>query len=321
MPRLHGVFETSTYFAFGVNPATGEISGPDGTGVIVSRESASLPGLRHLYAVTNHHISVRGNLSMVRLNTTDGKSRRLAFEPEEWTFLGNGHDIAVIDITDEVTQSDEISAIPETMFVTDEFISRVDLGLGEDVFMVGMFADFSNSERNAPFSRFGNLSRMADPRTPIKCGGYGPRASHVVDMRSRTGFSGSPVWVFRTPSGDLEGIIEDGGWNLDTWNNLFVRLLGVHCGQFPEMVKASKSASAEIHGDQIKEGDELWIPGGMTVVVPACCISELLNSPSLEAQRRDRDTQPKRLEEYAAWQGKMGMPNTGGYPSSFKLKL
>jgi hypothetical protein len=219
-----------------------------------------------------------------------------------------------VDITDELLESDEISAVPEAMFATDEFISRIDLGLGEDVFMIGMFADVSNGERNSPFCRFGNIARMA---VSIKSGHYGYQRTHVVDMRSRTGFSGSPVWVFRTPSGDFDGISEDDGWTLDSTNNLFVRLLGVHCGQFPEVVKAYKSPIAacrssvrEVRGDAIKDGDELWIPSGMTTVVPASRISELLNAPQLEAERRARENERQRDWMKMPWPEAVSEPPT-----------
>ncbi len=53
------------------------------------------------------------------------------------------------------------------------------------------------------------------------------RESYCVDMHSRSGFSGSPVFVYRTPGGDFS---EKGVINLSR----FMMFLGIHWGQFPE---------------------------------------------------------------------------------------
>src|SRR5271165_1539420 len=283
MPRLDPVLERTVYFAFGQHPKSGNIVGPRGTGVIVSRESNAVPGLVHYYAVTNHHVAVSGNLSMLRVNTCTG-SRLIHYDAEQWLFCSGGHDLAAIDITDEIDRmTDEIEAIPESLFVTEQFISQVSLGLGEDVFMIGMFSNYSGGNRNAPIARFGHVARIADVRTPIKHGFYGPQPTHLVDMHSRTGFSGSPVFVFRTPSGCLEGALdfENHGWVLSTIANLFVRLLGIHFGQYNEIIKAQKCLSddalIELIGDPINDGDELSIPSSVSTVVPAYMITRLLD--------------------------------------------
>src|SRR5208337_606995 len=135
MPRLNPDLERSVYFAFGQNPKTGAIVGPGGTGVIVSRESSTSPDFRHYYAITNHHVAISSNLSMVRVNTVGSGSRLIEFDPEQWVFRNGGHDIAAVDITDEIyLETDEIIAVTEKLFVTQEFISRVVVGFGEDVF-------------------------------------------------------------------------------------------------------------------------------------------------------------------------------------------
>lgn len=59
-------------------------------------------------------------------------------------------------------------------------------------------------------------------------------------------------------------------------------MLGVHCGQFWDMVSVQKArqrpaARTERLGDPILEGDELEIQSSMTIVVPAWRITELLD--------------------------------------------
>jgi hypothetical protein len=118
--------------------------------------------------------------------------------------------------------------------------------------------------------------------------------AHLVDTRSRTGFSGSPVFVYRNPTSDLRSLWNkipnlDSGYHFNQQGNILFALLGVHCGQFWESVdikKAKNRKSKQAMGDPILEGDELQIQGGMTIVIPAWRITELLENPEL-AEKRD----------------------------------
>lgn len=262
-----------------------------GSGVVISLP-ASNPALPpHIYAVTAYHVAVSGGASIIRLNTKTGepvqfKSRPIEYEPHEWQFVSGGHDIAAIDITDSIEAGDWIRAARGVDFVTREFIKRVKLGLGEDGFMLGLFASHPGKKYNLPAARFGNVARLADDNHPIKQGHCIAHPSHVFDIHSRPGYSGSPVFVYRTPANALTGIDSGGEWTLDTENNVFLALLGIHSGQFREEIKAE---TTEARGDEIREGDVLLIPSSMTIVVPAWAIEELLNLPIFGEQRTMRD--------------------------------
>ena len=119
-----------------------------------------------------------------------------------------------------------------------------------------------------------------------------------MDTRSRTGVSGSPVFVYRTGGGDLTGILY--GWKRKTENvdsviwgsepfDTFWGLLGIHCGQFWDSIEVRKAKTKERVGDPIAEGDELEIQSGMTIVIPAWRIKEFLDSDEFEMARQKRD--------------------------------
>jgi hypothetical protein len=263
--------------------------------------------------------------SIIRVNVANGSSRYIEFGPEEWTFIGGGPDLAGVDVTDRQQKTDEISFITPEWFVTKEFISQVGLGLGEDGFMLGLFANQSKAKRNLIASRFGNLSMLANDQLPIKFKNGTRRPAHIFDLRSRGGFSGSPVFVYRTPDADLRTVqfgyrrrtakppkvrttpiwgndirMEiDWTHEHDSDNNIFVSLLGVHAAQFHERVEARKKNpdTEDEVSDQIRDGDTLYIPGSMTVVVPAWEIIELLNAPPLLAQREARHMGQRRRDE------------------------
>jgi hypothetical protein len=79
--------------------------------------------------------------------------------------------------------------------------------------MCGLFVSHPGGERNVPVVRFGNLSMMATEAAPVELETGVYRACFLMDTRSRGGFSGSPVFPYRGPGGDLTGMLS--GWKRD----------------------------------------------------------------------------------------------------------
>jgi hypothetical protein len=265
--------------------------------------------LCHVYAVTSQHTAPQG-ASVIRINTQNGKSRKIDLEPDEWHFVQGGADISAVDLTSQLDgATDAVSYIPLGLWGSKDFIETVSLAPGEDGFMLGLFADHPGKTKNIIAARFGNLSMIASDDAPIKQPNGAIRPSHIFDMRSRGGFSGSPVFVYRTPEGDLRELnfgvrrktfhtpMPFGGqqknsppmFEHDADNNMFVSLLGIHAGQYPEPVEVKKIRKKTSEKDPILDGDKLSIPGGMTIVVPMAEVYELLNSSALVEQRNGRE--------------------------------
>jgi len=87
----------------------------------------------------------------------------------------------------------------------------------------------------------------------------------------------------------MRGSEGDWGREYDTDDNIFLRLLGIHAGQYPETVKARKVIEAKSEGadDHLRHGDEFSIEGGTTIVVPAWEVRDLLNR-SIFVERREK---------------------------------
>jgi hypothetical protein len=257
-----------------------------GTGFLVHLKSSKYPTqIAHTYAVTNWHVAVRGGASIIRLNRKDGGTRLIPAGPEEWVFDQKlGYDIAVLPVDiDEAT--DQIAFVDaEDGIITKQTVIDRQLGPGEDVFMVGRFVDHDGGPVNKPAVRFGNISVMP---TPLMQPTGVLADSFCIDMHSRSGYSGSPVWVFRTPGYDLTQPLGTGSNAkiLLAGNNLFC-LLGIHYDQFPEAWPVSGEAEIK----PLKR-DGTFIKGlsGMTKVLPGWAILELLNIPALVQQRAEGD--------------------------------
>lgn len=297
MPKLARDIGHSVFYLYRLNPKTGKWEGPCGTGFVVARRSARLGNFNHYYGVSNWHLTHDQGASIIRINTTDGKSRFLDYGPEDWEFVKDGDDLSIIDLTDKTRQGDQVSNFADHGFVDKNFIEQFQVSLGEDVFMLGLFAAHHGGERNTPVARFGNLALLADDAAPIEQPNGVMRPSHLVDMRSRTGFSGSPVALYRLPDADLSTVVAQPFVLQSGIKMRAIALLGVHCGQFPDPVKVYKSPpKREREGDPIHEGDTVYIQSGMTIVVPAWRIIEMLDLEVFEMARRDREN---RLEDAA----------------------
>lgn len=338
MPRLSPAFSHMVFFLYGRNPNSGKIEGPCGTGVLIgtagSGKRGMLPYLRHVYAVTCWHVAHDAGASIIRINTRDGKSRYIPFEPHEWQFNPMGDDIAAIDVTDKLDAADIFAILPTQLCSTQDFLKEYEFGVGEDGFMLGLFADQAGKEQNLVAARFGNVSLLASDDNPIEQPNHNERPTHIFDMHSRPGFSGSPVFVYRTPAGDIRDITygpREKPISLitslssiksltqyydphalltadDIRKNTFIRLLGIHVGEYHDLVEVKKvSTAAQSRGKQIKtqkqtikEGDKLEIPNSMALVVPAWEIGKLLGLQTFEDQRRARDMRDEKKPKNVA---------------------
>jgi hypothetical protein len=263
-----------------------------GSGVIVSAPLDNSTVQRVTYAVTNWHVACAGGSSVIRLNQPDGRAYIIDKDPSEWSFLPGRQDVAVTPL--HVFGNVKASSIPTSAFITEE--GENDAHVGDDIFMVGRFVDFDGHETNRPATRFGTLSMMDAPiKQPT---GFRGR-SIIVDMHSRTGFSGSPVYIYRPGPTSLMTHIKENYPNLPKYeghppsfrkwgigNNVQVRLLGILWGQFPELWEIRDGAN------QPREAASLVIEGayvrgfsGMSCVIPASQIHEILELPKLKSLR------------------------------------
>lgn len=157
----------------------------------------------HVYAVTNNHLVCQNpSFPVIRLRRRDGSV--VVIDPretgEEWTPHPNGDDLAVCLLHLEASEEFRLSTplwhfrpLPETPG-QDEFGEI----LGREAVMIGRFIGHDGKETNIPALRFGNVSAL--PVEPIEHQRFGiKQESFIVEMRSLSGFSGSPVFILPDP--------------------------------------------------------------------------------------------------------------------------
>ena len=164
--------------------------------------------------------------------------------------------------------------------------------------MIGRFVDHQGFNRNVPALRFGNIS-MAP--APLEQENGKIAKSYCIDIHSRSGYSGSPVFVYRTPGYDLGELLDvEGQARVLRSGASLVALLGIHWGQFPEMWEITPKGELKYQDQEV--GDQSLIAGGrfikglsgMTCVLPAWHILGVLNMSKI---KEERDREDARLQQ------------------------
>jgi hypothetical protein len=134
-----------------------------GSGFLVGIPSQGLPqNFWFLYAVTNKHVIV--NSTVIRLNTKDGKDI-MPTARSAWQTHHAGDDLAACLISFDPANY-KFNHVPRSIFLSRENVKALNVGPGDDVFVVGRFINHEGRQMNLPTARFGNIGQM--PWEPIK---------------------------------------------------------------------------------------------------------------------------------------------------------
>jgi hypothetical protein len=260
-----------------------------GTGFLVGMDSKMFGDVQYPYVVTNKHVvramAVPGKPDLpgspvVRLNTVKGDFTVFPFTGADWTDHPDGDDLSVCFIVPDA-RLHNYKMVNQGMFINGRVIMSLRIGPGDDVFQVGRFINHEGVQRNLPTVRFGSISMM--PFEPIKLYDGHMQECFLVEVRSKPGYSGSPVFVqtmhYRDPS--------DGNPDFQLMWRPY--LLGVAHGIIPDV----EILQDEQSGPWDTPGYRLFIKAntGMEVVIPAWRLLKLLELPELVQQRAEYDTQ------------------------------
>jgi len=155
--------------------------------------------------VTNRHVVRDGNM-VVRINTRDGGTDIVALDGEEWIYHPDGDDIAVCPIGLHFMH--KCKCIPDLGGLNNrKIIDQLDIGIGDDVVVPGRFINREGKNQNTPALRFGNISQM--PKEPMIMSDGFAQEAFLVEVRTLSGYSGSPVFLYILPQPSLENVPED----------------------------------------------------------------------------------------------------------------
>jgi hypothetical protein len=238
------------------------------------------PKRAHFYLVTNAHVA-GGGCRFARINTRQGGARIFDLRSAAWETHKGGDEVAVCPFPDPDSTTDRVRAVPLNMLLAGELISELQVGPGDNLFMIGRFVQQSGHQRNFPTARFGHLSAM--PLEPIQARGINNETKelecYLVEAYSFSGYSGSPVFLTIAP------------WELDHSVGLERRrqladmeyggllwMLGINWGHLPISLQAKTSSNDHL---------TVTINAGMMCVAPAQKIIDVLRYPTLVSLREE----------------------------------
>ena len=274
MARIPDEFIGCVFFLYPSRAAAHAGDKQGATGFFVGIDWENNDQRRHVYAVTNKHCIVAcRDAVVIRATRTDGVLDFIETMPVDW-YPSPAHDISVIPISPE--KAALFQNVSDGLFVsqdnfTDDEAQPTCLGPGDKVFMIGRFISHDGKTENHPSARFGNISMNAAPLSHP--GGY-DQESIAVDMRSISGYSGSPTFVYwEFGGGHLQGVRRG-------LVNSFLGLLGIDWGHIPMRLPV-----LDCSGNKLPDKQYVNSHTSMSGVVPAWRLRELLESQRFKEQR------------------------------------
>jgi hypothetical protein len=236
-----------------------------GTAFFVSRD---IGGRTFTYAVTAKHVidkikNLGINEVILKLNRTGGAALANRVPLANWHFHPSDKSVDVAVLRVVLPDALDYRTFPIIGAATSDVIKAHNIGIGEEVFLTGLFSPHVETERNVPIVRAGVIAAMPEERISTKIGKID---AYLIEARSIGGLSGSPVFVY---------LPEARGGRLTRGPIYF--LLGIVHGHFD---------SEELKKDVIEDAfPEETINMGIAIVVPIEKVIEVLDQPKL----RDED--------------------------------
>jgi hypothetical protein len=147
----------------------------------------------------------------------------------------------------------EYKRFPYKSFVDAELIKTENVGVGDDLFLTGLFVNHFGQHRILPLVRVGNIALM--PEEPIQTKS-GPKEGYLFEARSIGGLSGSPVFLHLSDTRitEREGVRR--------WRNLIsFHLLGLVHGHWDVPDEKRDNASENtIQNERLNVGIAIVVP-------------------------------------------------------------
>lgn len=275
VPRVPDRWLQCVSFLYATSADAARREGAGGTGAVI-HVVEPVSGSRVRFLLTNAHVAERAGA--VTLNRVDGSLGIVELSADLWEW-GGTDDFALCPLPLEEPSTWRVSGLDwDGWAITREDVDAFGVGPGDDVAMAGRLVGYDGRERNTPVVRSGTVAMM--PGEPVRDGRGLDVEAFLTDMRSFSGFSGSPTFL----------LINPGSWRgydrpIDFGQGHHM-LLGVDAGH--TRVKAPVwQGTEQVPGMAVRENS------GMAIVVPAWRITDLLHSEPLRELQAELARDPR----------------------------
>ena len=232
-----------------------------------------------LHIVTAKHVAdAVGSDFVIGFNGKDAKPLFVKNGGVPWYFHPTepaSVDVAVIPFASSRIHEYDISPIPVQVFADEARINEYDIGLGDEIFAVGLFTKYFGLSTLIPIVRTGNIAMM--PNEPVPLSSFGLTEAYLAEGRSIGGLSGSPVFCRNTVK--MPGLNQQGQIKHVAGVGQ-IHLLGLVHGHWDLPMNFSESEKLEA------------VNMGVSIVIPANKILEVLYSPDLVQIRNEASLRP-----------------------------
>lgn len=241
-----------------------------GSAFLVVRPSDKFNSLSFSYVVTASHIiegiSDKGlDKILLRINRKSGTARWIETSAKDWHFHPNrAIDVAVLRFS-WLVEMDHF-AFPIKQALDAEIIRQQHIGVGNEVFLAGLFNRHYGEQNNLPIVRVGNIAAMPSEKLNTK---RGKADGYLIEVRSIGGLSGSPVFLVLGSMRSIAGITLP--------NFLQFYLLGVMHGHFDE----TEDDVVDEFVSPDASGSKTSVNMGIAVVTPAEKVLEVILSSEI----------------------------------------
>jgi hypothetical protein len=234
------------------------------------------------YAVTNSHVILEGESPVVRINRKDGKIQILDIPPKTWIHHPLGDDVAICPLL-MLHSPYNIRLIQSDLLITKQKMEELQLGIGDDIYIVGRLTGMNSKQQNTPAVRFGNIAVKGT--VPMLHERGFSQESFVAEIHSISGFSGSPVFVHMLQ----DSTRPDGRKAAD---HIGPWLLGIDWGHIPMPMYIYRK-NEEYPDNDYKASTTT----GMATIVPAWKLQELLDMKEVVEMRKKLDDKIKKAKK------------------------
>jgi hypothetical protein len=200
----------------------------------------------------------------IRVNQKQGEAVWSVTQLADWIFHPTDKSIDVAMLPCRVSATLDHLVLPASIGGTEEKLKCNEVGLGDEVFITGLFSHHHGNRRNIPIVRIGNISCLVEEKVVTK--DYGEIDAYLIEARSIGGLSGSPVFV------NLGSLRPIGGTVTFGRRGPSVLLLGLIHGHFDSQISSSDKTDVLTKDEGFTSEA---VNTGIAVVVPFQRIDEV----------------------------------------------
>ncbi len=192
----------------------------------------------------------------IRVNTKDGGTKFVGSDLRLWYQPDRGVDVSILTAASDLLVTDESLVFGGWYLGQNvaraETISAEGIGIGDEVFMVGLFHRHTGRDQNEPIIRVGNIASL--PSAPVPTGRGREVDAILIEARSIGGLSGSPVFVHMGYTRWREGEVRQSGTSTPFF------FLGIVHGHWEVQADELDAATAADEPEKINTGIAIVVP-------------------------------------------------------------